>query len=95
MRNPPVWVHLFDDGRTERTRIMTSFSHLARDERTARMALSMLTEPDDAATGRLQGRLGAVKTVGLLDGDGKVLGLGRVDARVWRDRLTTAARPAQ
>lgn len=72
---------------------MTSLSDLALDERTARMVLSMLTEPDDAVTGRLLARLGAVKTVGLLDGDGKVPGLGRVDARVWRDRLTTAARP--
>jgi len=71
---------------------MTSFSDFACDERRARMVLSMLTEPDDAVTGRLLGRLGAVKTVGLLDGDGKVPGLGRVDARVWRDRLT-AARP--
>lgn len=72
---------------------MTSFSDFARDERTARMVLSMLTEPDDAVTGRLLARLGAVKTVGLIDGDRKVPGLGRVDARVWRDRLTTAARP--
>lgn len=72
---------------------MTSFSDLARDARTARMVSSMLTEPDDAVTGRLLARLGAVKTVGLLDRDRKVPGLGRVDARVWRDRLTTAARP--
>ena len=72
---------------------MTSFSELARDARAARMVLSMLTEPDDAVTGRLLGRLGAVKTVGLLDGGGKLPGLGLVDAPVWRDRLTTAARP--
>lgn len=74
---------------------MTSLSDLARDERTARMVLSMLTEPDDAVTGRLLARLGAVKTVGLLDGDGKVPDLGRVDAQVWRDRLTTAAQPSE
>ncbi len=93
-RPAPAWVHLLGDGPTERgPRIMTSFSELARDARAARMVLSMLTKPDDAVTGRLLGRLGAVKTVGLLDGSGKLPGLGRVDARVWRDRLTTAARP--
>ncbi|MEJ5946850.1 DNA-processing protein DprA [Pseudokineococcus basanitobsidens] len=72
---------------------MTSFSDLARDARTARMVLSMLAEPDDAVTGRLLTRLGGVKTVGLLDGDGKVPGMGRVDGQVWRERLTAAARP--
>lgn len=72
---------------------MTSFSDLARDERAARMVLSMLTEPDEAVTGRLLARLGAVKTVRLLDGDGKVPGLGPVDAQVWRNRLTTTAQP--
>lgn len=55
----------------------------------------MLTERDDAITGRLLGRLGAVKTAGLLDGEGKVPGLGRVDAQVWRDRLSTAAQPSE
>src|SRR5690606_13450497 len=66
----------------EDTGIMTSFSDLARDERAARMVLSMLTEPDEAVTGRLLARPGAVKTVRLLDGDGKVPGLGPVDAQV-------------
>lgn len=72
---------------------MTSFSDLGRDARTARMVLSILAEPDDAVTGRLLTRLGGVKAVELLDRDGKVPGMGRVDAQVWRDRLTTAARP--
>lgn len=72
---------------------MTSISEFTRDARAVRMVLSMLTEPDDAVTGRLLGRLCAVKTVGLLDGGGKLPGLGRVDAQVWHDWLTTAARP--
>ncbi len=32
---------------------MPSLSEIARDERTARMVLSMLVEPDDAVTGGL------------------------------------------
>lgn len=72
---------------------MTSFTELAPDERAARMVLSMIAEPDDAVTGPLLTRLGGVETLGLLDRDGKVPGLSRVDGQVWRDRLTAASRP--
>lgn len=72
---------------------MTSFSDLAKDDRTARMMLTMLAEPDDAVTGRLLSRLGGVETLGLLESEGKVPGLARVDAQVWRDRLSTGSRP--
>lgn len=34
---------------------MTTLSQVVQDERTARMALSILVEPDDAVTGRLLG----------------------------------------
>ena len=37
---------------------MPSLSEIARDERTARMALSMLVEPDDAVTGHLLATVG-------------------------------------
>ncbi|WP_223881386.1 DNA-processing protein DprA [Nesterenkonia ebinurensis] len=57
------------------------------------MMLSMLAEPDDAVTGRLLSRLGGVEMLGLLESEGKVPGMGRVDAQVWRDRLSAASRP--
>lgn len=38
---------------------MTNLSQVVQDERTARMLLPMIVEPDDAVTGRLLGELGA------------------------------------
>ena len=43
-------------------------------------------------TGALLRREGAVETLGLLDTDTTVPGLGRVDGQVWRDRLTSSGR---
>ena len=63
---------------------MTNLSHVAQDERTARMALSMIVEPDDAVTGRLLGELGALEVLRLAKRDDRVPGLGAVDAKVWR-----------
>ena len=66
---------------------MTSLSDVAVDERTARMVLSMLVEPDDPVTGRILARLGAVETLWLAERDGAVVGLSPVEAQVWRDRF--------
>ena len=63
---------------------MANLSQLVQDERTARMALSMIVEPDDAVTGRLLGEVGAVEVLRLAERDDGVPGLGTVDARVWR-----------
>ena len=63
---------------------MTNLSQVVQDERTARMALSMLVEPDDAVTGRLLGELGALELFRLAEGDDAVPGLSTVDAQVWR-----------
>jgi hypothetical protein len=51
---------------------------VVQDERTARMALSMIVEPDDAVTGRLSlGELGALEVLRLAErDDGPVPGLG-------------------
>jgi len=68
---------------------MPTLSEIARDERTARMALSMLVEPDDAVTGHLLAAVGGVETLRLAESDGPVPGLGDVDARVWRGRFAT------
>lgn len=63
---------------------MTNLSHVVQDERTARIALSMIVEPDDAVTGRLLGELGALELFRLAEGEDAVPGLSTVDARVWR-----------
>lgn len=66
---------------------MAGIADLATDERRARMLLSILSAPDDAITNRVLAREGGAETIRLLDGDGPVPGLNRVDAQVWRDRL--------
>lgn len=63
---------------------MTNLSDVVQDERTARMAPSMLVEPDDAVTGRLLGELGALELLRLAERDDVVPGLSTVDAQVWR-----------
>lgn len=70
---------------------MAAIADLPRDERTARVVLSMIVEPDDSIAGRLLARVGAVETIRLIDGDGAVPGMNRVDARMWRDHLTSTA----
>lgn len=72
---------------------MSGVAGLGVDERRARVVLSLLAEPDDPLTGGLLRRMGAVETLGLLDTDTNIPGLGRVDGQVWRDRLTSPAMP--
>ena len=63
---------------------MTNLSQLVQDERTARMVLSMIVEPDDAVTGRLLGELGVVELLRLAESDEAMSGVSAVDAQVWR-----------
>ena len=63
---------------------MTNLSQVVQDERTARMVLSMLVDPDDAVTGRLLGELGTLELFRLAEHDDAVSGLSTVDAQVWR-----------
>ena len=63
---------------------MTNLSQVVQDERTARMVLSMIVEPDDAVTGRLLAELGALEVLRLAERDDSVTGLSAVDAQVWR-----------
>lgn len=69
---------------------MPSLVEIAGDERTARMVLSMLVEPDDALTGRLLATVGGVETLRLAESDSSVPGLGDVDAQVWRGHFATS-----
>ncbi|WEF20071.1 DNA-processing protein DprA [Microbacterium maritypicum] len=66
---------------------MTNLSDVVQDERTARMVLSLIVEPDDAVTGRLLGELGALELLRLAERDGVVPGLSNVDAQVWRSQF--------
>lgn len=66
---------------------MTNLSDVVQDERTARMVLSMIVEPDDAVTGRLLGELGALELLRLAERDDVVPGLSNVDAQVWRSQF--------
>ena len=43
--------------------MMARLSDVASDERTARVVLSLLVEPNDPVTGRILSRLGAVETL--------------------------------
>lgn len=61
---------------------MPTLSEIARDERTARMALSMFVEPNDAVTGHLLATVGGVETLRLAESDGPIPGLSNVDARI-------------
>jgi len=83
-------VHLLGDFNRE-GRLMTNLTDLATDERTARMVLSMIAEPNDSTTGRLLTRVGAVETIRLLETDSMVPVLGRVDGTMWRERLVPRA----
>jgi len=70
---------------------MAGLSDVAGDERTARMVLSMLVEPNDPVTGRILARFGAVETLVFAERGGADVGLSAVDAQVWRDHFDAPA----
>ena len=72
--------------------VMSGVADVGVDEHRARVVLALLAEPDDPVTGGLLRRVGAVGTLGLLDTNTGIPGLARVDAQVWRDRLTSPGR---
>ena len=59
---------------------MDTITELASDERRARIALACMTEPGDAVTSGLVGKVGAVETVGLLDSHAVLPGLSPVES---------------
>lgn len=66
---------------------MASVAGQVRDERTARMVLSMIDDPDDPMTGKVLWQVSGIGTLGLLEGDGPVPALDETEAMVWRSRL--------
>lgn len=74
---------------------MPNLTDLARDDRSARLLLSFVATPNDEATGRLLGRLGAEDVVALADSDRSIPGMDRVEIAVWRDRIHTRYRVDQ
>jgi len=72
---------------------MPALAAFARDDRSARVLLSMIGTPGDIATGHLLAEVGAAELISIFDGDGPVPGMDRVAAAVWRDRLLSVATP--
>ena len=72
---------------------MARLADAVQDERTARMALSMIADPGDVTTGRVLALVGAAETVRLLESRDTVPFLSKVDAMIWREhhagRITT------
>ncbi len=66
---------------------MASVADQVHDERTARIMLSMIADPDDLMTGKVVHWVGGRETLRLLESDLRVPTLGETEAEVWRSRL--------
>ena len=72
---------------------MATLAEQVQGERMARIALSMIAEPNDLTTGYILGRHGGVATLSLVESDHYVTGLGRADVLLWRERLRARIAP--
>lgn len=72
---------------------MATLAEQVQGERMARIALSMIAEPNDPTTGYILARHGGVETVRLIEADDEVPGLARADVLMWRERLTARVTP--
>ena len=67
---------------------MVTITSLAKDERSARIALAATLEPDDAVTGRLIAAVGAIETVRLAAGTGAFpKKVDAIEAGLWRSKV--------
>jgi len=67
---------------------MVTITSVAKDERSARVALVATLEPDDAVTGRLLAAIGAVETVRLAAGTGAFpKKVDAVETGLWRNKV--------
>lgn len=67
---------------------MGTITSLVKDERSARVVLATLLEPDDSVTGRLIAAVGAAETVRLAAGTGGLpKNVDAVEAALWREKV--------
>ena len=72
---------------------MATLAEQVQGERMARIALSMIAEPNDPATGLVLAHHGGVETLRLIESDDELPGLARADALMWRERLAARITP--
>lgn len=72
---------------------MATLAEKIPSERMARVALSMIAEPNDPATGHVLAHAGGIETLRLIESDDPVPGLARVDALMWRGQLAAQIVP--
>jgi DNA processing protein len=87
--------HLHGDLLPRRSLTMSALSDLGRDDRTARITLSIVALSNDPSTGQLLRRVGAAEVLRLVDSDSTIPGMDRVEAGVWRDRIHSKGSPDQ
>lgn len=71
---------------------MAALAEQVQGERIARVALSMIAEPNDPTTGRVLAHHNGIETLRLIDSD-DVPGLPRADVLMWRARLAARITP--
>ena len=72
---------------------MATLAEQVQGERMARIVLSMIAEPDDLTIGYILGRHCGVAALSLVESDHDVIGLGRADVLLWRERLRARIAP--
>ena len=72
---------------------MAALAEQVQGERMARVALSMIAEPNDPTTGRVLAHHNGIETLRLIDSDDDVPGLPRADVLMWRARLAARITP--
>lgn len=72
---------------------MATLAEQVQGERMARIALSIIAEPNDPTAGYVLARHGGIETLRLIESDDEVPGLARADMLMWRERLTARVMP--
>lgn len=72
---------------------MATLAEQVQGERMARIALSMIAEPNDSTTGYVLTRHGGIETLRLIESGDEVPGLARADVVMWRERLAVRITP--
>ena len=72
---------------------MAILAEQVHGERMARIALSMIAEPNDPTTGYVLAHHGGVETLRMIESNDEVPGLPRADVLIWRERLAARLAP--